>query len=225
VRKIFAAWSLAAVLFAPSLVTTDDFNRGSTVTLCTGNWTCIDGSSFVVTNTAAEPDNGSQGNFAYYSGASFTDDHYSQVKWSSSGATNGVGPAVRVSATDDGYMYQVHDTSIYRFDDVSAGTYTMIKACTDSPSVGDTLKLEISGTTLTVSRNGTPVSGCTITDATYASGEPGVYGSVSSGMQFDDWEGGDVGGGGGATINPAKINTPIRGGGLLGLVKDFLHVR
>jgi hypothetical protein len=33
------------------------------------------------------------------------------------------------------------------------------------------------------------------------------------------------GGGGGATINPAKINTPIRGGGLLGLVKDLLHVR
>jgi hypothetical protein len=222
-KKLFAAWTFTAALAAVVLVTTDDFTRANG-DMCTGNWTCIDGSTFTIASNAAEPTNSGQGNFAYYSGASFTDNQYAQVKWLSAGAVNGVGPAVRVSATDDGYMYQVHDTSIYRFDDVSAGTFTMIKACTDSPSVGDTLKLEISSTTLTVSRNGTPVSGCTITDATYATGEPGVYASVSSGMQFDDWEGGDVGGGGGPTINPAKINgVPIRGGGLLDWMR--LYVR
>jgi hypothetical protein len=114
-----------------------------------------------------------------------------------------------------------HDQDFYKF---ISGTPTDIGNWTGTCSTGDTMKLEISGTTLTGYINGVSVG--TASDSSLSTGNPGIWSFDDSGQELNDWEGGNVGGGGGPTINPAKINgVPIRGGGLLGLVKDVLRVQ
>lgn len=57
---------------------------------------------------------------------------------------------------------------------------------------GDTIKFEVVGTTLKVYKNGTVFSGLTVTDATIASGFPGMGAEGSVLPTVDNWQGGDV---------------------------------
>lgn len=92
-----------------------------------------------------------------------------------------VGPAVRVQSTTDCggyYLLSEASTTILRIYKVTANgaTFTQLGAdyTVTALVTGDTLTLEVSGTTLTVKKNGSQVS-TTRTDATFSSGQPGVY--------------------------------------------------
>jgi hypothetical protein len=75
------------------------------------------------------------------------------------------------------------------------GTFTSLGTWTTTAwANGDTIELEVSGTTLTPYRNGSAIAGKSATDSALASGRPGLYiaSHTDSGYRLDDWEGGDV---------------------------------
>lgn len=98
--------------------------------------------------------------------------------------------AVRASGTrcyeayTDGASGAGH-TAIARID---AGVETEILAVATTFTAGDVLKLGIVGTTLQMYKNGTAVGG-TVTDATYASGQPGI--GTYDVATIDDWSASD----------------------------------
>jgi hypothetical protein len=67
------------------------------------------------------------------------------------------------------------------------------------------VRLEVSGTTLTVKYNGTTID--TATDSSLASGSAGVVCYDAGAFErADDWEGGNLGAGGGATPIPVFLH-------------------
>jgi hypothetical protein len=232
-KKLFAAWTLAAVLFAPSLfasaaraVYTYDCTGTSLDPLPNPPWNAANGSdgnfSFYTNNDCRATDAGDV-HAAYYDNT-FGNDQYAQaVILDANGGAADFAPAVRLTeaaGAADGYVCRV-DGIIERWDDAdNFGGRTTLASGLATASNNDVIRCEAEGTTIRRKING--VTQGSVTDATYASGKAGV---AQNGQQtWDDWEGGDLSGGG-ATINPAKINSPIRGGGLLGLVKEALRVR
>jgi hypothetical protein len=75
-----------------------------------------------------------------------------------------------------------------------SGTNTVIHSEGVSWSNGDILRLEVSGTSLSVWQNGSELTNFASTDASISSGTVGVIGDQVG--TIDDFEGGDLGGGG-----------------------------
>lgn len=90
------------------------------------------------------------------------------------------GPMVRSQGPTDasGYLAYLGSTTsvtVYRITDTGTLAFTSLGSRSVSAlSVGDSIGLGIVGSTLTVYRNGI-AQGATLTDATYASGRPGLY--------------------------------------------------
>lgn len=173
------------VASAASATATDTFNRANSSPMST---TMSDGTSTWTSGPGALNDCDIFGNeirgSAGTSGArvlspTFAANQYSYV---TAGTDNlAVGPAVRLASTTDadGYFaYPSSATSVtfYRIDDtgsialVALGANVTITAL----AAGETLGLGISGTTLTLYTNGVS-TGATRTDATYSTGQPGIY--------------------------------------------------
>lgn len=74
-------------------------------------------------------------------------------------------------------------------------------------SVGDVLRLEVEGTTLTPKRNGVLIAAIgTKTDSSLSSGAAGICGyDALSECNLDNWEGGNLGGGGAADVPVALL--------------------
>jgi hypothetical protein len=208
-KKLFAAWTLAAVLFAPSLFASAA--RAVYTYDCTG--TSLD----PLPNPPWNAANGSDGNFSFYTNNDCRATDAGDVHAAYYDNTFGNDQYAQAVILD---VCRV-DGIIERWDDAdNFGGRTTLASGLATASNNDVIRCEAEGTTIRRKING--VTQGSVTDATYASGKAGV---AQNGQQtWDDWEGGDLSGGG-ATINPAKINSPIRGGGLLGLVKEALRVR
>ena len=118
---------------------------------------------------------------------------------------------VRLAAptTYSGYVFRAQppsQTNTSRLRKVTAGTVsTLVNDTTQTWGAGDTLRGESTSTTLTLYRNGTQI--IQTTDATYASGRGGIniLDKPSTGPYnpIDDFEVGDLGGGG-ATRRPVS---------------------
>jgi len=150
---------------------TDDFNRANGA--LGANWTADSGLSIVsnaVTDSAFTNSQGAR----YIGGSAFGNDQYSQVVFIS-GGNSSVGPLVR--STDlNNYYYMACSTVIgCELDKWVAGSKTFIAFWGGTVANGDTLRLEIIGTTITgkVVHSGTPTTVGSTTDATFASGQPG----------------------------------------------------
>ncbi len=95
-------------------------------------------------------------------------------------STSNVAAILRYDTSGNGYVCYLNDPVTIRVYRVTAAAGTQLGAdfTITSVSGGDTIGMSISGTTLTVYRNG--VSQGTRTDATWSTGAPGIYAGSSS---------------------------------------------
>lgn len=181
-----------------SLPATDNFNRADAITLG-ANWTFAFRASgseefYVASNQASAiwP----VGTASYWSADAFNADHYSQAKPT---GTRNSGPAVRVSSGQAYILTQI-DKRLYKI--TGSSSYTLLTSW-GTETAGDVLKLEAAGSDLTVYRNGSSVA--TASDSALTTGAAGIWAWDTT---IDDWEGGNLGGGGGARVvfaRPARV--------------------
>lgn len=169
---LIGGWTHGSV----SLVVTDDFNRANGA--LGANW--VDSPTLtgltIVSNAANSA--GASWKWAYWkpSTNTFNNDQSSQITLTSVGAGTFGGPVVRhqTNGTSSGYFGFVNagtsQAFIYRSD---SGTFTQLNLVPSvTVNIGDTIALNATGSTLTLSVNG--VTKVTTTDATYTSGQPGI---------------------------------------------------
>lgn len=94
------------------------------------------------------------------------------LRWNiTSGNARGYETLIGITASNQGYI------AIVRWNG-SLGSYTALydpgAGSIALPADGDVFEARISGTTITVYRNGSAISGATATDSTYSSGQPGI---------------------------------------------------
>lgn len=171
------------------------------------------GGHFSVASAAGSATDQSHPSLYRWTGAgSFSNDQYASITLGN--LTAGVlgkefraGVGVRLDANSDaattGYLAYVCD------DESSGRTVLIVKlagAALDGTTLdsrrqtignGDVLTLGVTGSTLTVYKNGVATTS-TVTDSAYTTGKPGVYlasdesGGSLGGPSVDDWVGGDV---------------------------------
>lgn len=101
------------------------------------------------------------------------------------GSGNVKGAIVRMSTGGDGYLafFSTATVQLYKTT-ASAGTLLTAFDLYGSPASGWTLTLQVSGTTLTVITNGGGTVG-TYSDASFSSGQPGMWSGSSDGAILD----------------------------------------
>jgi hypothetical protein len=175
-----------------SLPATDNFNGTEFTELPTWNagWSAQEGSMQIIGTPSSAGTAGGKtvggGNMCSvrWTGDSFNSDHYSQAKYVSN---NYPGIMVRLqSGSSSGYIYFVSIGNLYRYD---SGAITDLGVSGPICGIGDIGRLEMSGSTMSASKNGG--SPTNKTDATYSGGGAGI-GSFSASGQVDDWEGGNL---------------------------------
>lgn len=182
-----------------SVIATDNFNRADQAGL-SANWTTVTGvNTFnVVSNRAST---GFDPTANRYSGATWPNDQYSQLAIVTPlplGGGEGVGPAGRIATAATTMYIAIFNTADSEMYSVVGGSYTQIGSGSTIPTLGQIAYLSMVGTTITYKLDGTTQA--SVTDSTIASGQAGAFGAASTNNAiFDDWEGGDFGGGGAAT--------------------------
>jgi|SRR5579884_2085868 len=168
----------------------DDFNRSNSVGSLGANWTEAPSGGFSVWNNAmATESTGVYPSLAYWSANTFNANQYAQLKATSIASNwNAAGPAVRVSSGNC-YAASWHDTNVLELHKVVSGTDTTL-GTSATLAVGDVIRIEVSGTSISVKKNGVVVIG-PVTDSGVSSGPAGLY-SNGSGAGGDDWTGGEL---------------------------------
>jgi hypothetical protein len=186
-------------------VASDNFNRpnGPIGT----NWadTLASQGNFIITNDVVGVDTENAHVSAYWSSNSFSNDQYSQALLTSIGPFTGV--ILRGSTNQDqfymGFVFGPNDYRIYaRYPAGGGDGYTELAAGSDVTwQLGDTLKLEVSGSTspvtVTMFQNGTPVLIWRDPNSpvpVYTGGSPGlcIYSRTGAGLTIGSWEGGNL---------------------------------
>jgi hypothetical protein len=125
-------------------------------------------------------------NVAQYTGQQFGSAQYTKAIIRAFGTAVAVG--VRCTgASFDGYWLHTSGTDAIIFRNL----VTNILSITVTFTVGDVIELRASGTTLTAYKNGSAISGGSVTDATYSDGYGGVFFNGTDG-RLDDFETGDI---------------------------------
>ena len=174
---------------------TDTFTGTAGTALSTYNagWQHLVGTEMVILTGGARghnPDNYSR-SIARRSEAVFPNDHYVEldVDIVTNDGDNCHSPAIRVNAS--GHCYMIVTTSgggsaLRDWDGSSENYLADDGGATLSTGVDYTFRLEASGTTITVDRNGSEV--ISTTDSTYSSGKPGIYATINgTGSSFDNF--------------------------------------
>jgi hypothetical protein len=153
---------------------TDDFNRADGG--LGSNWITRNSVLEIISNQYASSATANPNAYAEVAVATadFTDDHEAQITAAVLGNADFLGPAVRVSVSGC-YAIRVDGTNgptrrIIRMDGT---TQTVIGTVNIVPVASDTLTLRAVGSTITAYKNGTQVD--SVTDATYTTGQPGIY--------------------------------------------------
>jgi hypothetical protein len=194
-----AALQRRRVAEAGSVTATDTFNRADATPMSTtmsdgvGTWTSGPGATGdlnILSNTLRSP--GTQ-RAAIVTAPSFAANHRAQITLTASVT---VGVVLRMQSASDasGYLiYLPNSTKIAVYKITDTGTIALTQLGVDititAVTAGDTIGGEITGTTITILRNG--VSQGTRTDATYATGQPGVYIGASA-ATVDTYEATDI---------------------------------
>lgn len=191
-------WFLQPVLAGGA---SDDFNRANETPIA-APWTKNGpGSNFNLTsNRMVKPSNGDDVCY-YYSGAASSADQYTEFQITTFAGTSDCGPAVRIGtgATANYYVasYYTGGKVFYKY---VSGSFSSISSFTDTETVNDYYRLAITGSSLTLYRDSSSpatTSRATASDSSITSGQPGVN-SYDPGLEIDNWNGGDLGGGGGS---------------------------
>jgi hypothetical protein len=192
---------------------TDDFARADNADIG-ANWTpqragVIGGLAMRIVSEEVLPASSADQSCEYWSAASFDADQYSEVTLGGELETGtgdlsyGVGPAVRIQTTGTGPVYGRYYVSaragqillIYQPDGETWQATQLGSTYTGTVTLGDTIRLEASGGTLTVKQNGT--TRISEPDSNLASGAVGICGCIANNNPaVDNWEGGALAAGG-----------------------------
>ena len=181
-----------------SVVATDNFNRADGA--LGANWaeaasSYTDNLPVILSNQVKAGGEGTYENAVFYTGATFANDQYAKIKMATLPASGNsyFGALVRGSATDFVWCQYLRQSGsnksrMYWF---NAGAYTLIaQQNTTTFASGDTIEIEVEGTTYTMFKNGVSIlSGSNA--STPATGKPG-FSMYDVDERFDDWEGGDM---------------------------------
>jgi len=205
-RISLGLFAILLTFVAYAATVTDNFNRGDNATDLGGNWTDVRTNGLGISSNAAYSDIvDSDASSSVWTADSIGNDQYTEVTITTLGASvdfRNVQLLVRQTGdhednTQDGYGLQLFTGEpgtawrIVRWDnsvetEIEAGAGITINA-------GDRFRIEIQGSTIRAYQNDMQLGGDE-TDATYASGRPGliIYGNT---IRVDDFEAGDLGGG------------------------------
>jgi hypothetical protein len=126
---------------------------------------------------------------AAYTAVTFANDQSAQaVITHLTGGINGVSCRTSNSAVT-AYWYYGNAGNSYIQKDV-AGTGTVLVTTGVGFAVGDTIRIECRGTTITAYKNNVQTG--TVTDSSIASGYPGIVGANASGPLLDNFRGGEL---------------------------------
>ena len=201
-----------------ALPATDGFAaaNGTALTTYSASWT-NNGSTFAIFSNALRCSNAAEG-AAHWNADTFSNDQYATATVVAITNVSYIGVSVRCHATATtfyGFEANSNDAS-YLFKYV-AGVSTQLGSTGAVFTVTDVLRLEASGTTITPKVDGSTLNppGAQ-TDSSISSGFAGVVGAGSdTGSRIDNWEGGNLGGGGGIVhpvVSSAGIASVIFGG-------------
>lgn len=204
-----------------SILATDDFDRADNADLG-ANWTPVNdgsngGDNFTIVSNAAKSPNTSD-SAELYTALSAYADQWAEATLGGLGP-NGVGAGTGVlvrgsSGASFDYYRLVASSEGWSLDEYNAGAHVATLASGSLTfSNGDRIYLEIQGTTLIAKRNTTNGAGGTTlttqTDATIASGRPGIAHSTDAPDTFiSSWQAGDFAGGG-TTLTPGAGSVPF----------------
>ena len=151
------------------------------------------GSNFALDSSALIKASGEDDATYYYDAAASSANQYSEVQLTVSVPFDG-GPAVRIGsgATLNNYVVSAAG-NYYKY---VAGSFTDLGAHGDTWSTNDYVRLEASGSTLTLKRDTTTPATTTrddVTDSSLSSGQPGLN-AYAPYTAFDNWTGGDISG-------------------------------
>jgi hypothetical protein len=147
------------------------------------NWTTQNGTAGIVSNEAQVTATNTE---VFWNADVFGNDQYSAVV--TTVVIGNEGCIVRASGTGgsrNNYL-SYGGSDIYK--DVN-GSYSLLASGSGGHANGDTVRVEVLGTTITVKVNG--VQKNSVVDSTHASGSAGFFGDHAS-SRFDNWEGGNI---------------------------------
>ncbi|HXL23027.1 MAG TPA: hypothetical protein VOA78_11215 [Candidatus Dormibacteraeota bacterium] len=163
----------------------DNFNRANGA--IGANFTVTNGGINVASNAIQGTAAGN--NVAFWIPNSFFSDQFAEAMVASlNGTTDFIGPSVRVSPGSNWYSCFENSTTVFIQKEVTGG-FTNITSAASTGAIGDILRLEAQGSTLTCYKNGAVI--LTITDTSLLSGSPGMQlsGNVAT---LDNWTGGNL---------------------------------
>jgi hypothetical protein len=120
---------------------------------------------------------------ASWQGASFSADQWAQLTMFTVTSGQGIGPAARVAASgNSGYFYRPASATTRVLYKINAGSYTLLGTSNTSHAnaIGDVLRIAVIGSSIRCYINGALESFGAITDATLASGFPGIEGTTTT---------------------------------------------
>lgn len=175
-----------------ALPASDNFNRANENPLA-GNWTTQTGANAMQLSDSTRVRGTVTGyNAAYWNADAFGGDHYSQIVATIVASGNSAFPCVRMqSGAASAYYVRGNGAGTVGVYKIVNGTITQLGSnYALTVANGDTLKISITGSVITISHNGVPHA-TTQTDSALTGGSAGV-GSGNTARYADDWTGGDV---------------------------------
>lgn len=187
-------------LFAVSASDNFAYSAGSLPTVSSGAWAISStgsGEAFdVISSNVVRATGAPQHNIAYYTSPSFSADQESSATITDV-VGNIAGAAVRVTNGGNGYCVEaLVSLGTIRISKYVSGTRTELQDTGVNANSGAVYKIRVVGTTISAYMAGAQV-GTNVTDASLASGQPGIYGRSDSQGNISTWLAADVGGGGG----------------------------
>lgn len=183
-------WSQAATLEPQGELVdpTDDFNRANETPLASP-WVKALGTNNANLSSNQVVSSGSDDKLYYYTGATATADHYSEI--TSATATSAFeGPAVRISASSDN-AYVVILGGFHAFYKCVAGSFSSLAATGVGEVNNATCRLVVEGSSLSYYQAGVLSSGSPITDSSITVEGDGAGFWLYDGS-LDNWEGADL---------------------------------
>jgi hypothetical protein len=170
----------------------DDFNRADGA--LTSPWVqMVGGQNIAIVSGQVHCDVSGSYALARYN-AAFATDQYSEVLVAGVGTgTRGAGVACRINPAADRQAYLAYDffgtIRVARINGSGGPAENLLDTKNVTLVNGDVLRIEVEGSTIRTLVNGVPIS--SVTDATYAAGQAGLF-AITDSQRLDDWEGGDL---------------------------------
>jgi len=165
-----------------ALPVSDNFNRADSIP-AGGNWSRTGYCETSIYNNTLR--SSSSYGFMYWNADIPQANHWAECKAVNASYRN-CGPAVRITvdSSRNGYGYNVSTKVLFKYVN---NTYTALQTISsDTPNSTSVYRLEATGTTLRVYKDGVQI-GTNTTDSSHSTGRAGVFIAAATNPQVDDW--------------------------------------